>query len=185
MTPIPKPNVHPPVRPFDHASERAVLAFGSNLGDRAGTIRAAIDALDARDDTRVTAVSDLIETVAVKPDGRDSSAPAYLNGIVLIRTGLGPHALLDVTAELEHEHGRTRTERWGDRTLDIDIVAYGHRRIADDRLTVPHPRAAERDFVLRPWLSVDPDAELPGVGRVADLLAALEASGRHENGSAS
>jgi len=81
--------------------------------------------------------------------------------------------LLAYLHAIEARHGRERRERWGDRTLDLDLIAYGDVTSADPRLTLPHPRAAERDFVLAPWLAVDPDAVLPGAGRVDELLARL------------
>jgi 7,8-dihydro-6-hydroxymethylpterin-pyrophosphokinase len=81
--------------------------------------------------------------------------------------------------KLEDAHGRVRTQRWGDRTLDLDVIVYGELQQDDPELTLPHPRAHERDFVLRPWLTADPQAVLPGRGRVEDLLADL---GRHDLG---
>ena len=89
-------------------------------------------------------------------------------------TYLEPHRLLEATSAIEDELGRVRTERWGDRTIDIDLIEVGGRRTHDERLTLPHPRAAERSFVLAPWLVVEPAARLTGHGPVADLLAALE-----------
>jgi 2-amino-4-hydroxy-6-hydroxymethyldihydropteridine diphosphokinase len=152
----------------------AVVAVGSNLGDRAATFAAAVRALAEADGVEVTAISTPIETVAVKPDGEDPDAPAYLNGVVLVRTTRSPRDLLRLLHDIEREHGRVRAERWGDRTLDLDIVDYAGMRSAAEDLTLPHPRAHERAFVLRPWLEVAPDAVLPGRGRVADLLAELE-----------
>ncbi len=152
----------------------AVIAIGSNLGDRAATFQAAVRALAEAEGVEVTAISTPIETVAVRPDGEDPDAPAYLNAVVLVRTSLAPRALLSLLNDLEREHGRVRGERWGDRTLDLDIVDYAGMRSSSDDLTLPHPRAHERTFVLRPWVEVAPEAELPGHGRIADLLAALE-----------
>lgn len=150
----------------------AVVALGSNLGDRGATLLAAVRELAEADGVEVTAVSTLLETAALTPDGIDPDAPRYLNGVVLLRTTLTPTALLDLLGEIEDRHGRVRHERWGDRTLDLDIVDFAGLTSSSTRLTLPHPRAHERDFVLRPWLEVDPDAVLPGHGRVADLLAA-------------
>ncbi|MCS5732345.1 2-amino-4-hydroxy-6-hydroxymethyldihydropteridine diphosphokinase [Herbiconiux daphne] len=154
----------------------AVLAFGSNLGDREGTIRAALDDLRATDGIEVVSVSRLYQTAAVKPDGIDHDAPVYLNAVALIRTSLQPEQLLEAVNRIEHEHGRVRAERWGDRTLDIDIVAFASIVRDTERLTLPHPRAAERDFVLVPWLEIDPDATLQGYGRADQLLAAIPQS---------
>jgi 2-amino-4-hydroxy-6-hydroxymethyldihydropteridine diphosphokinase len=148
-----------------------VLALGSNLGDREATIRAALEALDAMPGIRVEAVSALYETPALKPTGVDHEAPAYLNAVARIHTVLPPHALLDAVNAVESELGRVREERWGDRTIDIDIVDVDGRETSDDRLTLPHPRAAERAFVLVPWLDVDPDAVLAGHGPIAALAA--------------
>jgi 2-amino-4-hydroxy-6-hydroxymethyldihydropteridine diphosphokinase len=152
----------------------AVIALGANLGDRSTTIATAVVELAETFGIEVVAVSPSIETVALRPAGPDPDAPRYLNGVVLIRTFLSPEALLAALHDLERAHGRERTEHWGDRTLDLDIVSYGELEQQTDDLTLPHPRAHEREFVLRPWLAVDPDAVLPGRGRVADLLAGLE-----------
>jgi 2-amino-4-hydroxy-6-hydroxymethyldihydropteridine diphosphokinase len=149
-----------------------VLAFGSNLGDREAAIRGALSDIGAVPGIHIDAVSPLVETLALKPDGVDQSAPAYLNAVAIVQTILEPHALLEALNAIEHEHGRVRVERWGDRTLDIDIIDFAGREIADERLTLPHPRAWERGFVLAPWLAIDPDAEIVGRGRVDTLLAA-------------
>jgi 2-amino-4-hydroxy-6-hydroxymethyldihydropteridine diphosphokinase len=152
----------------------AVLALGSNLGDRAATIRAAVDDLAAEPGIEVTAVSGLYETPALKVGGVDASAPRYLNAVALVRTGLAPRDLLDAVARVEQKHGRVRAERWGDRTLDIDIVDMNRLEYDDERLTLPHPRAGERAFVLVPWLEVDPAAVLVGRGPVAELVRSAD-----------
>ena len=157
------------------AGEVAVIALGSNLGDREHTLVAALEELDAVDGVSVVSSSPLIETIALRPAGADPDAPRYVNAVALIRTTLAPEQLLDVLHAIESAHGRERAERWGDRTLDLDIVSYGELEQQTERLTLPHPRAHERDFVLRPWLAVDPDAVLPGRGPVAELLARLDA----------
>ena len=149
----------------------AVIALGSNLGDRAATIREAMRELGELPGVAVVAESGLVETPALKTDGVDEDAPAYLNAIVLARTSLHPRALLEALHGIEAAHGRVRAERWGDRTLDLDIVSLGGYRMDDPKLTVPHPRAHERAFVLAPWLQVEPDAVLDGE-RVDALLAA-------------
>ncbi|GAA4191256.1 2-amino-4-hydroxy-6-hydroxymethyldihydropteridine diphosphokinase [Gryllotalpicola kribbensis] len=151
----------------------AVLALGSNLGDRGELLHDAVAALGATPGVELRAVSPVVESVAVKPGGADESAPRYLNAVVLVDTLLTPRELLAEAHRIEGEHGRVRAERWGDRTLDIDIVDFDGLESADPELTLPHPRAAERAFVLAPWLAVDPEAELPGAGRVATLLAAV------------
>ncbi len=149
----------------------AVLALGSNLGDREATIRAAVAALEEEPGIRVDAVSPLYETPALKLEGIDEEAPAYLNAVALVDTVLEPLALLRATSAIEDGLGRVREERWGDRTIDIDIVDYDGLVSDDERITLPHPRAHERAFVLVPWLAVDPEAVLTGHGRVADLAA--------------
>jgi 2-amino-4-hydroxy-6-hydroxymethyldihydropteridine diphosphokinase len=154
-------------------SRRAVLAFGSNLGEREATLLDAVRRVADLPDTVVHASSEPIETVAEKPDGEDRSAPRYLNAVVLLSTELEPQTLLDAVHRIEADLGRIRTERWGDRTLDIDIVTMENVILSGDRLTLPHPRAHERRFVLEPWLSIDPEAELPGFGRVDALLRRL------------
>ncbi|WP_420369368.1 2-amino-4-hydroxy-6-hydroxymethyldihydropteridine diphosphokinase [Curtobacterium sp. L1-20] len=152
---------------------RAVVALGANLGDRGNTLRAAARAIAALPGVRPVASSHEVESVAVTLDGPDATKPRYRNAVVVVETELEPQDLLDALHGIEDEHGRTRAVRWGDRTLDLDLVAYDDRTVDTVTLTVPHPRAGERAFVLAPWLDADPDAVLPGVGPVADLLAAV------------
>jgi 2-amino-4-hydroxy-6-hydroxymethyldihydropteridine diphosphokinase len=146
--------------------------MGANLGDRAETIAAAMEQLGSIDGVTVAAVSTLVETVAIRPDGPDDSHPNYLNGVAFVDTTLSAPALLAVLHEIENEFGRTRTERWGDRTLDLDLIVFGEL-VEDGNLVVPHPRAHERAFVLGPWLELDPDAVFPGRGPVRKLLDAV------------
>jgi len=150
----------------------AVLALGANLGDREANIRDAVAALRETPGVRVETVSPLYETPALKPEGIDEEAPAYLNAVAIIDTALEPLALLHAVNAVEDRLGRVREERWGDRTIDIDIVEYDGIVSDDERITLPHPRAHERAFVLVPWLAIDPEARLTGRGRVADLAAA-------------
>jgi 2-amino-4-hydroxy-6-hydroxymethyldihydropteridine diphosphokinase len=152
---------------------RGVVALGSNLGERDELLRDAVAALAATPGVRVTAASSPVSSVAVTLAGPDESKPTYLNAVALVETTLEPLALLDALQAIEHDHGRVRDERWGDRTLDLDVVVLGDLELDTDRLTLPHPRAAERAFVLEPWLQVDEEARLGSRGRVADLLAAL------------
>lgn len=147
-----------------------LLAFGANLGDRGETILAAQRELASAPGITGFTASELRETIALTPEGPDPEAPSYLNGVATAQTTLSPHELLDLLQEIESAHGRVRDVRWGDRTLDIDLILYGGRVIKDERLTVPHPRAHERDFVLAPWLALDPHAVLMGHGRVDALL---------------
>jgi 2-amino-4-hydroxy-6-hydroxymethyldihydropteridine diphosphokinase len=146
--------------------------MGANLGDRAATIASAMEQLGKTDGVTVVAVSTLVETVAIRPDGPDDTHPNYLNGVALVDTTLSAPALLAVLHDIENDFGRTRTERWGDRTLDLDLIVFGDL-VEDGNLVVPHPRAHERAFVLAPWLELDPDAVIPGRGTVRDLLEAV------------
>nr|WP_236081112.1 2-amino-4-hydroxy-6-hydroxymethyldihydropteridine diphosphokinase [Microbacterium oleivorans] len=154
-------------------AQRAVIALGANLGERADTIAEAIADLGRLPMTSLVAAAEPIESVAITLGGPDADAPRYLNTVALVDTRLAPSLLLGYLHAIEGRHGRERRERWGSRTLDLDLIAYGDVRSNEPALVLPHPRAAERDFVLDPWLSIDPDAVLPGVGTVADLRAAL------------
>jgi 2-amino-4-hydroxy-6-hydroxymethyldihydropteridine diphosphokinase len=127
------------------ARERAYVALGSNLGDRAGHLAAARAALAALPRTRMVAESRVEETAPL--GGMEQ--PAYLNQMVLLETALAPRALLAACQAIEQSRGRVRDERWGARTLDLDIVRYGHRRIADPDLIIPHPELSNRDFWIR------------------------------------
>jgi len=151
---------------------RAVIAYGANLGDREATVASATRAVAETEGVELVAVSPVYESAAVRLDGVDPDAPRYLNGVILVDTDLEPHALLDLLQRIEAEHGRTRETRWGDRTLDLDLIDVRGIRLADDRLELPHPRTWERAFVLQPWLDVEPDAVLDGRGAIADLRAA-------------
>jgi len=157
------------------SGERVVLSLGSNLGDREATLRAGVAAIAALDGVVPVAASGLVETPALKPHGVDLDAPAYLNAVLIVTSESEPEDLLVQLNEIERSLGRERDERWGDRTLDIDIVAWGSRAVHTDSLTIPHPRAASRDFVLAPWLEIDPSASLPQ-GPIASLLSEKPAS---------
>jgi dihydroneopterin aldolase/2-amino-4-hydroxy-6-hydroxymethyldihydropteridine diphosphokinase len=151
----------------------AVLGLGSNLGARQQELQRAVDQLAATPGLRVTAVSPVYET---DPVGGPEQ-PDFLNAVVLAITDLPPADLLGRAQAIEAAARRTREVRWGPRTLDVDIIAYGDQTRADPTLTLPHPRARERAFVLAPWRDADPDAELPGYGPVAALLAAVGGQG--------
>ena len=127
------------------ARERAYVALGSNLGDRAGHLAAARAALGALPRTRVVAESRVEETAPL--GGMEQ--PAYLNQMILLETALAPRALLAACQAIERSRGRGRDQRWGARTLDLDIVRYGDRRIADPDLIIPHPELSNRDFWIR------------------------------------
>ena len=144
-----------------------VLALGSNLGDRQDILQGAVDAIVGLPGVRVTAVSPVYETVPVGGPAQ----PDYLNAVVLADAARPARDLLDRLHEIEAAFDRVRLVRWGPRTLDIDVITFGRERSDDPELTLPHPRAHERAFVLAPWHDVDPDAELPGRGPVDELLA--------------
>ncbi|GAA2845213.1 2-amino-4-hydroxy-6-hydroxymethyldihydropteridine diphosphokinase [Streptosporangium fragile] len=148
-----------------------MIALGSNLGDRFGTLQGAVDALFDTPGLTFVAVSPVFET---DPVGGPEQGP-YLNAVVIAESGLEPRALLDRAQGVENAFGRVRAERWGPRTLDVDLIAVGDVVMDDPDLTLPHPRAHERAFVLVPWAEADPDASLSG-RKVADLLAGLDRS---------
>jgi len=150
-----------------------VLALGSNLGDRQGILADAVDAVRRIDGVQVEKVSPVYETVPVGGPPQ----PDFLNAVVLARTTLASPVLLDRLHEVEAEFDRVRVVRWGPRTLDIDIITVAGEHSDDPGLTLPHPRAHERAFVLAPWHDVDPDAVLPGYGPVAELLKSTDSSG--------
>ena len=153
----------------------AVVALGANLGDRHETIRKAAERIARLPLVSDVTLSTLIETVALRVDGPDPEAPGYVNAVALVTTRLAPEILLGMLHAIEDENGRVRHERWGDRTLDLDLIAYGDEVFDEPRIQLPHPRAAERLFVLEPWLELDADAVLVGHGRIADLVAGLRA----------
>jgi 2-amino-4-hydroxy-6-hydroxymethyldihydropteridine diphosphokinase len=152
---------------------RAVLALGSNLGEREQTILEAVRRIAQLDGVELSAVSSLHESVALTPHGADTDAPAYINAVALVLTALTPIALLEATHTIEADLGRVRGERWADRTLDIDLIDVDGETLATESLTLPHPRAAEREFVLAPWLELDPEAQLAGES-VAELLRRVQ-----------
>lgn len=153
---------------------RAVLSLGSNIGDRTAHLRTAVRSLGRT----VRAVSSIFRT----PPWGGVEQPDYYNLVVIAEDdGVDPHLWWKRCQALEQEAGRERTVRWGPRTLDADVIlveVHGHAVISDEPdLILPHPRAAERAFVLRPWIELDPTAELPGAGAIADLLDELDTSG--------
>lgn len=145
-----------------------ILALGSNLGERAGTLEAAVAELAAVDGIELLSVSD---TAVTKPVGGPAGQPDFLNLVLRINTSLAPLELLAACQAVEQAHLRTREVRWGPRTLDIDVITYGETSSSDPMLTLPHPRAAMRGFVLVPWAWMEPDARLAGEP-VASLAAA-------------
>ncbi len=152
---------------------RVVLSVGSNLGGRLGTLQGCVQAIGGLPGTDVLAISPVYETDPV--GGPDQ--PDYLNAVLIAATGLRPLDLLAATQRIEADFGRVRVERFGPRTLDIDIISYAEEVSLDPVLTLPHPRAHERAFVLAPWHDIDPAAILPGRGPVTTLLAGLGRGG--------
>jgi 2-amino-4-hydroxy-6-hydroxymethyldihydropteridine diphosphokinase len=151
--------------------ERAYVGVGANLGDREGSIRRAVEMLAAAPGVSVAAVSSLRET---EPVGY-ADQPRFLNGALALDTTLAPRDLLAALLDVERKLGRTREgPRLGPRTIDLDLLLYGERVVEEPGLTVPHPRLHERRFALEPLQELDPQAVVPGRGRVDGLLAELE-----------
>lgn len=153
---------------------QAVIAIGSNLGDRLNRLQGAVAALEDTPEVQVVSVSSVYET---EPVGAPDGSGKFLNAVVLIDTTLTVHTLLDRAHAIEDAFGRERSEQGAPRTLDVDLVVVGDRVAADETLTLPHPRAHERGFVLVPWLEIDPEGEIPGKGFVADLVGDVDTSG--------
>jgi 2-amino-4-hydroxy-6-hydroxymethyldihydropteridine diphosphokinase len=148
----------------------AYVGLGANLGDREGSIRRAVKLLGAADGVEVLSVSTLRETEPWGP----VEQPPYLNGAVELETALGPRALLELLLDVERRLGRVRTERWGPRTIDLDLLLHGDGVVEEPGLTLPHPRLHERRFALEPLAELAPDAVVPGRGTVSALLAVLD-----------
>jgi 2-amino-4-hydroxy-6-hydroxymethyldihydropteridine diphosphokinase len=151
---------------------RVVIALGSNLGNRLENLQGGLDALFDAPGLALVAVSPVYETVPVG----GPEQPDYLNAVLIAQTSLPARRVLDRCHGVEAALGRVRREIWGPRTLDLDIIVYGDVVSTDPELTLPHPRAHERAFVLVPWHAIDPDAVIPGRGQVCDLLAAVGAA---------
>ena len=150
----------------------AFVGIGSNLGEPQSQIAAALEQLAAEDGVTLVAVSALRET---EPVGY-LEQPNFLNGAARLETELSPRELLERLLAIENRLGRVRGEglRFGPRTIDLDLLAYGDEQIDEPGLTVPHPRLAERKFALEPLVELDPGLEIPGLGPVQALLAELE-----------
>jgi 2-amino-4-hydroxy-6-hydroxymethyldihydropteridine diphosphokinase len=156
-----------------HSWKIAVLALGANLGDKQKTIETAIEQLASQKKIRVLERSPLVESVALTESGLDESLPSYVNGVIKIATQLRPKKLLGEITRIENLHGRIRLQKWGSRTLDIDIISYEGVFKSTKVLTIPHPRAHQRAFVLVPWFMMDPEAVLPGHGKVSELAGSM------------
>ncbi len=149
-----------------------VLSMGSNIADKLANLQLGVCVV-CRGGLSCQAVSGVYQTAPVGGPEQDD----YLNAVLLAATSLPPGQVLARCQEAEEAAGRVRSVRWGPRTLDVDVIAYGDQVSTDPELTLPHPRAHERAFVLMPWLEVAPDASLPGLGRVVDLLAVTGTAG--------
>jgi 2-amino-4-hydroxy-6-hydroxymethyldihydropteridine diphosphokinase len=149
---------------------KAVLALGSNLGERNDTLSEAVADLVDPPEVRLLAVSPVVQAKAV---GGPPDQPDFLNMVITVETSLAPHELLAHCQAVENKHHRVREVRWGPRTLDVDIITYGDLRSDDPVLMLPHPRAASRAFVLYPWSLIEPAATLDGE-RISALAARAE-----------
>ncbi|MCW2800448.1 MAG: folK [Aeromicrobium sp.] len=156
---------------------QAVLAIGSNLGDRHGNLQGGVSALEDTPEVTIVAISSVYETEAV---GGPAESGKFLNAVVLIDTTLTVHTLLDRALAIEDAFGRERSEIGAPRTLDVDLIVVGDRVANDEQLILPHPRAHERGFVLVPWLEIDPEGEIPGHGFAADLIGDIDTSTVHK-----
>ena len=145
-------------------AETAYLGLGSNLGDRLENLRSGVRLLAARPGVVVVRSSRVYETEPVGPP-----QPPFLNAVVEVRTDLEPRGLLEACRAIEEELGRVRTERWGPRTIDVDLLTFGELVLDERDLVVPHPRMHERGFVLVPLHELDPDPMLPGGRHLASL----------------
>jgi 2-amino-4-hydroxy-6-hydroxymethyldihydropteridine diphosphokinase len=152
---------------------QVILSLGSNLGDREANLQGGVDALRDTPDVVVVDVSPVYETEPIGPE----ESGRYLNIVLLADTTLSVDTLLDRAHAVEQAFGREYEAPGAPRTLDVDLITYGKKTIESEELTVPHPRAHERAFVLAPWLDIEPDAVLPGVGPVAELLAKVGSDG--------
>ncbi len=158
-----------------HPIRRAVLALGSNLGERMASLQGALDSLADTPEVWVTAVSPVYET---EPVDSPVDAETFLNAVVLIDTTLSAPTLMDRALAIEDAFERDRdADRNAPRTLDVDLIVVGDRRSNEEFLRLPHPRAAQRAFVLQPWHDLEPDAVLPDAGPIATLLEAADSSG--------
>lgn len=151
---------------------KVVLSLGSNMGDSASILQEAVDYLADTPDLMLVDVSPVYQTRPVGVVDQDD----FLNLIVVAETTLEPLTILDRAQAIEDNFGRTREVRYGPRTLDIDVIMVG-KRISEDNIELPHPRAHERAFVLVPWLDIDPNGEIAGHGPIAELIDDVDASG--------
>ena len=147
----------------------AVLALGSNLGNKRQWLVQALSLIATTPDIYLIDISPVVESKALTLAGVDSTKPSFLNCVAEIETPLEPEQLLRELQAIEIELGRKRKERWGDRNIDIDIITYGDSQLETDDLVIPHPEAKNRAFVIVPWYLMNQKAKLPGVGRIKKL----------------
>ncbi len=176
MTETPNPNIVDAdtltgeMRPI----RRVVIALGSNQGERLTNLQGAVTSWADTPDVMLTAVSPVYETDPVdSPEG----SPTFFNAVLLMDTTLSANRLIDRALAIEDAFGRVRFEENGPRTLDVDLIAVGDRRSDLETLQLPHPRAKDRAFVLRPWHDIEPDAVLPDAGPISERLEKLDESG--------
>lgn len=153
------------------AKARAYIGLGSNLDDPVTQVTTALQELGAIADTRCIARSGLYQSTAMIAMGA-ADQPDYINAVAALDTGLAPMQLLEALQAIEQRHGRTRNgEKWGPRTLDLDLLLYENRQLATEHLIIPHPGLHERNFVLYPLAELAPDIDIPGRGPLPDLLS--------------
>jgi len=161
---------------------QACIGLGANLGDAVAAVQGALQALDALPDTHLVVASRLYRT----PAWGKTDQPAFVNAAAVLETGLDARALLDAMLSIERDFGRERagdgSDRWGARTLDLDLLLYGDEAIDEPGLHVPHPHLHERAFALVPLIEIAPDVVIPGHGRAADLVAAMVTGDIHALG---
>ncbi|MEI9907983.1 MAG: 2-amino-4-hydroxy-6-hydroxymethyldihydropteridine diphosphokinase [Actinomycetota bacterium] len=143
---------------------KAVIALGANLDDPRGSVELALTLLEQSTDLLARSSLYLTKPVGGPPQGD------FINAVCIVETELPPQELLNLLHGIEKSMGRVRGEKWGPRVIDLDLITYGDERFVSDELVLPHPLAHERQFVLEPWLEIDPDAQIPGHGRVEDIL---------------
>jgi len=160
------------------AEVSAFIGLGSNLENPCQQVHTALNELTTLTSTRVSAVSSLYRSAPMTGSGVPVDQPAYINAVARLETQLSATALLDALQAIEAQHGRVRGgERWGPRTLDLDILLYGDAQIDTPRLRVPHPGLAERNFVLQPLAEIAPTLEIPGLGALRELVMQCAVAG--------
>lgn len=158
----------------DKAVARAYVGLGGNVGDARARLRAAFDALARIPSTRLLRKSRSYRT----PPWGIADQPDFINAVAELETSLAPRELLEALLDIERANGRQRgAERWGPRTLDLDLLTYGDLSCEEPGLNLPHPRIGERPFVLVPLAELAAELRIPGAGRVRDLLARVDAGG--------